>query len=62
MLPVDLIKACCASKQQRLFHHRHPRWQTSKPGDKGLFANYMDKISLRFGSDLVVAISAKPQA
>ena len=29
---------------------------------KGLFANYMDKISLRFGSDLVVAISAKPQA
>ncbi len=29
---------------------------------EGLFANYMDKISLRFGSDLVVAISAKPQA
>ena len=32
------------------------------PCPKGLFANYMDKISLRFGSDLVVAISAKPQA
>nr|WP_321465873.1 hypothetical protein [uncultured Desulfobulbus sp.] len=29
---------------------------------KGLFANNLDKIALRFGADLVVATSAKPQA
>ncbi len=29
---------------------------------KGLFTNNLDKIALRFGSDLVVATSAKPQA
>jgi len=29
---------------------------------KDLFANNLDKISLRFGSDLVMATSAKPQA
>ena len=32
------------------------------PRAKGLTTNNMDKIALRFGSDLVVAISAKPQA
>jgi hypothetical protein len=31
-------------------------------GTKGLFKNNMAKIALRFGLDLVVAISAKPQA
>jgi hypothetical protein len=29
---------------------------------KGLFTNNVARIALRFGSDLVVAISVKPQA
>ena len=36
-----------------------PVWAISA---KGLFSNNVAKIALRFGSDLVVAISAKPQA
>jgi hypothetical protein len=36
--------------------------KSEEKAGKGLTTNYMDKIALRFGSDLVVAISAKPQA
>jgi hypothetical protein len=44
--------------KMRIRTNGRKRFSTSK----GLFAKYMDKIALRFGSDLFTAISAKPQA